>query len=176
MPCPDGDFHVTPWRPSFHRMETNESPLVGRGKKSARWRCTWCKQPEQLIFLNFFVNKKWLLIELIILKGEFTPYPMEWAVCLIGDPLLYTLHVCSYSIECLFIKSGSTVVASLIGCHFTPGSNLHITAETTYPSRKLSCVTQYKAKLFLEATKTRPHFSSPKVIIQVQTGLEYSIG
>ena len=21
--------HVTPWRPSFHRMETNESPLVG---------------------------------------------------------------------------------------------------------------------------------------------------
>ena len=29
-----------------------------------------------------------------------------------------------------------------------------------------------KAKLFLEATKTRPHFSLPKVIIQVQTGLE----
>ena len=33
-----------------------------------------------------------------------------------------------------------------------------------------------KAKLFLEATKTRPHFSLPKVIIQVQTGLEYSTG
>ena len=33
-----------------------------------------------------------------------------------------------------------------------------------------------KAKLFQEATKTRPHFSLPKVIIQVQTGLEYSIG
>ena len=50
MPCPDGDFHVTPRRTSFHGMETNESPLVGRGKKSARGRCTWCKQPEQLIF------------------------------------------------------------------------------------------------------------------------------
>ena len=34
----------------------------------------------------------------------------------------------------------------------------------------------FKAKLFLEATKTRPHFSLPKVIIQVQTGLEYSTG
>ena len=33
-----------------------------------------------------------------------------------------------------------------------------------------------KAKLFLEATKTRPHFSLPEVIIQVQTSLEYSTG
>ena len=33
-----------------------------------------------------------------------------------------------------------------------------------------------KAKLSQEAAKTRPHFSLPKVIIQVQTGLEYSTG
>ena len=33
------------------------SSLVGRGKKSARGRRAWCKQPEQLKFL-FFVNKK----------------------------------------------------------------------------------------------------------------------
>ena len=31
-----------------------------------------------------------------------------------------------------------------------------------------------KAKLFQKVTKTRPHFSIPKVITQVQTGLEYS--
>ena len=37
-------------------------------------------------------------------------------------------------------------------------------------------VSLLKAKLFLEATKTRPNFSLPKVIIQVQTGLEYSTG
>ena len=49
---------------------------------------------------------------------------------------VYNFYSLNYSIF------GSTVVASLIGCHFTPGSNLHITAETTYPSRKLSCVTQ----------------------------------
>ena len=33
-----------------------------------------------------------------------------------------------------------------------------------------------KAKLFQEATKTRPQFSLPKVITQVQTSLEYSTG
>ena len=36
---------------------------MGRGKKSARGCCAWCKQPEQLKFL-FFVNKKWLVNEL----------------------------------------------------------------------------------------------------------------
>ena len=41
-------------------------------------------------------------------------------------------------------------------------------------ARKMNHFT--KAELFLEATKTRPHFSLPKVIIQVQTGLEYSTG
>ena len=33
-----------------------------------------------------------------------------------------------------------------------------------------------KAILYKKKTKTRPHFSLPKVIIQVQTGLEYSTG
>ena len=57
MPCPDGDFYVTPWRPSFPRMETNESPLVGRSKVSGRGRYTWCKHPEQLIFFIFCQQK-----------------------------------------------------------------------------------------------------------------------
>jgi hypothetical protein len=76
MPCPDRDFHFTPRRPSFHGMETNESPLVGRDKKSTRVCFTWCKQHEQLIF----VNKKWLLIELSYFIVKSTPHPMEWLV------------------------------------------------------------------------------------------------
>jgi hypothetical protein len=55
MPCPDEDFHVTPWRPSFHRMETNESLLVGRGKKSARGSAAL---GANSLSSGFFVNKK----------------------------------------------------------------------------------------------------------------------
>ena len=50
LPTADGDSRVTPRRPSFQGMETNESPQVGSAKNSARGRCTWCKQPDQPIF------------------------------------------------------------------------------------------------------------------------------
>ena len=93
MPCPEGDFQVTPRRPSFHGMETYESPLVGRGKKSARWHHTWCKQLEQLKFL-FFVNKKLLLIELsyIITQIHAISYGMKVAHKLMTDFQFFLLR------------------------------------------------------------------------------------
>ena len=48
MPCPDEDFHVIQWRPSFHRMTLayKVSLLWWVGvKKSPKRRWAWCKQP-----------------------------------------------------------------------------------------------------------------------------------